>query len=587
MKFARLGLSIWIVFAALTSLLLLTDARGQTLPNSFYVETDLSSVATCTGTFNTTADQAPRPTEMTMFLNPTNPVASVQTPIVWTQFRGERQLFGYRPTFNPNRVNFATNGRPVIRDRAMNLQVLQDNGNWQRISLFEAAKESLRRQGLISASAPWKSVYDKVYFTDPTQLFDTGAQTEERVVFDDNCNAYTILNANYSSLGNAFLLHSPDGGHSWAAYLIPNTANTLYTVTMETPAYGHKLHAPPALVINEKYDPADASGAFPAYAHKAWLVYPQKNTDGSVSLVGPFLISDHTLCCGSHSGFENQVVSYQDHIHIVYPGDVAQVDPISGHRGTPQYAVTFSRSQQQFINNPVPLGVGLVGPTYQTWNAANQMPDAHCQTALALDGQGYLHAVVAGHGSRMIYLKSSAPDSVAAWSRPEIFTLQPANSSDFVDEYSYASLVIDYAGQPNVLARWSGSGYVFRLVYMVRSATTGWKPQQVLLDPGRAYYGVWYHKMSIDPWGRLFINYSYYPGNLFSDEAQTFGNQYGFRLTIPIPQTGPACVPTTSTDPAPSYCEYVGYEDVSPSILMSRASAQSFELATTSTFFKF
>jgi hypothetical protein len=497
---------------------------------------------------------------------------TIPTPIVWNQFRGEHQLFGYNPAFEPNPVGFAWNGRPLIRDRALNLQVLLDNGNWQRISLFEAAKESLRRQGFQTASwGPMTPNFD---------LFESGPVADERVVFDDMCNAYTILNANNSTLGNAFLLHSADGGHSWAAHLVPNT-NAL-NVKMEVPAYGHLLHAPPALIINEKYDPGSTS----SIAHHAWLVLPEKQANGSLALAGPYLISDKTLCCGNHSGFENQAVSFQDHVHIAYPGDTGVTDPITQHTGTPQYVVTFSRSAKQFINTPQLLGVGLVGPANSPWTTQRSQPDEHNQIALALDAQGYIHAVLAGHQSRMIYRKSTNPDNTSSWTAPEIFTLQPASSSsaDLVDQYTYPSLVVDPAGQPNVVARWAGSGYVFRLVYMVKSAATHtWKAQQVLLDPGRPYYGVWNHKLSVDPWARLFISYSYRPGNLFSDEFDAFAKQYGFTLS-PNPKT---CVPTPSTSASPSYCEPYGLEAVNPSILISRPYHEAFGLATTEAFFEF
>ncbi len=303
---------------------------------------------------------------------------------------------------------------------------------------------------------------------------------------------------------------------------------------------------------------------------------------------GPFLISDHTLCCGSHSGFEAQAVSYGDHIHIAYPGDSAAADPITHRLGTPEFIRTFSRQQQRFINDPEFIGTGLLGPQNQAADAAHDAPDSHSQTALAVDESEFIHVVMGGHGSRLVYRKSLKPDDSKQWSTPEVFSLQPkaGDHNDYADEYTYPSLVLDGDGQPHVLARWSGDAYTFRLIYTMRVNRTGtWSVQQVLLDPGRAFYGVWYHKLAIDPWGRLFVSYSYYPDNLFSDEAQVLASQYG--LALRIDPTPPPCVPTRLKDPKPNYCHYLGYSDLGGGILIRRPGDPRFVLASTPEFFRF
>jgi hypothetical protein len=543
-----------------------------------FVETELRSVDTCSGDFKSAAAAAVK--ARVQFGD--SLAKAAPTPIVWSQFRGERELYGYAPSFSPNRVSFATNGRPIVRDRHLNLQILMNDGRWLRISLQKVLSESLQQQGIISAADSWRPKYE------PDKLFDSGPHTEERVAFDDRCRAYTVVNANYSSLGRSFLLFSKDGGHSWAAIAIPQTNHPRYTVSLEAPVNGTALHSSPALLVAEKTDPVAADGSYPSDAHQAWLLFPVVSSTGAASLAGPFLISDRTICCGNHSGFEAQAVSYGDHIHIGFPGDRAAPDPLTHRLGTPQYVVTFSRPLRRFINGPIFIGTGMLGPEHDAPYPARDQPDSHSQTAMAIDRSGFIHVIIGGHGSRLLYRRSVRADDISDWSEPEVFSLRPKpeDKRDFVDEYTYPSLILDQEGQPNVLARWSGQGYTFRLIYTYRSnRTRTWTPQQVLLDPGRAYYGVWYQKMSSDPWGRLFISYSYYPDNLFSDEAALLSSQYGFALRIQ--PSAQACVPTRSNDPNANYCHYLGYEDIGGAILMRRSGDVRFQLATTREFFDF
>jgi hypothetical protein len=547
-------------------------------PISPYVETPIQSNDMCSGNFKTRAQYSMAAKQQF----PDTLAMTVTTPIVWNHFRGEREIFGYEPAFTPGRISFATNGRPLIRDRDLNLQALMDDGHWMSVSLLEVVRQSLQRQRLISAASPWVPKHGA------QKPFDSGPQTDERVVFDNSCRAYTIVNASDSSLGQAFLLYSNDGGHSWAAFSIPGTSHPLYTVSIEAPVDGRPLRASPALIVAQRYEPPAPNGIYPNDAHKAWLLFPIVSSNHSLKFSGPFLISDHTLCCGSHSGFEAQAVSYDDHIYVVYPGDHAVNDPIENRLGTPQYIRMFSRSSGHFEGDPEFIGVGLVGPRNQARAPANDLPDSHSQTALAIDRAGFIHLVIGGHGSRMLYRQSLHSDDDKHWTNPEIFTLQPRDEdkNDYVDEYTYPSLILDSTGQPHVLARWSGESYTFRLIYMTRSNATGrWSVQRILLDPGRAYYGVWYHKMTIDPWDRLFIDYSYYPDNLFADEAAELAKRSGLELRVE--PSKPVCVPTDLTAVNPNYCHYLGYQDIGGAVLVRRSAKTAFALATTVNFLEF
>lgn len=544
--------------------------------NAVYVETTLAQNETCTTRVNWDAPKVTHSPELN--------VSVLNTPIRWDHFRSERQQFGYNPSFAPGPVSFAGNGRPMIRDRNLNLQVLMDDGHWKVVSLLDAAKESLRRQGYDwgpSTLSYWSSL----------PIFGSGPGTEERVVFDQNCNAYTVVNAFRSSLGFAFLLHSFDAGHSWAAYPLKGW-DTDGTINMEVPSRAQAgLEHPPALLFHQNYD-------YPGSPRKLVLMFPEKTSDGTLNLHGPYTVAEHTICCGGTSGHENQAVSGGDLIHIAYPGDSPMTDLVSGRIGTPQYIVSFSRSNGT-MTSPVLIGIGFDEPAGSDKNdpvngyTAITVVDEHNQPVLAIDSEGYLHTIIGGHGAAMYYRKSLFPNSITqGWSTPEYVGVRPNDASDpsdpsdpWADNYSYPSLMLDVYNQPHVLARWSGQGYNFRLIYTVRSNSGAWWPQRVLLDPGRRYYGNWYHKLAMDPWGRIFVSYSYYPSNLFADEAIEFGKIWGFNLV----KDDPTCQSFNVTDLPPSnYCSYSGYTDVSPGNLMSLGTPTSnFELTTTDTFFKF
>ncbi len=350
------------------------------------------------------------------------------------------------------------------------------------------------------------------------------------------------------------------------------------------------LDAPPVMLLHQRYYVAPTANDPVGSLNDMAMVVADKGADGTLSLSSQ-MISTNTTCCVGHSGYENPVVARGDLIHVAYAGDATMVSPadydngsspalrLANRIGMPQYVTTFSRSQRQVVTPQVLVGIGFGSPS-----AAAAFPgvDDHNQPTLAVDSAGYIHVLVGGHGGSLDYVRSTRPGRADLWSPLEYIGM----AGDYQDAYSYPSLMIDGNDRPVVLARAENLGYRFKLVYITTNGSGDWLPEQVLLHPGRVFYGVWYHKLSMDPAGRVFASYSYTPGNLFADEAADFAAVWGLTLT----RSDPACpewnLRDNQTDGKP-YCEYLGYGDVSPGVLMRSLDGSGFELVTTDTFSKF
>jgi hypothetical protein len=181
----------------------------------------------------------------------------------------------------------------------------------------------------------------------------------------------------------------------------------------------------------------------------------------------------------------------------------------------------------------------------------------------------------------MYYLKSTQPNETISWSSAQQIGVHASASAPNSDQYTYVSLLTD-GYSPIVVARFSGDGYSFKLATLTGNGSGGWGEQQIVLDPGRIFYGHWYQRLSIDPWGRLFLNYLYYPDSLFSDEAAVLNNAFGYSLT---PASG--CVATTRAGPNANYCHYDGYGTLTNGVMMSPGLGRAFQLAGTKAFFQF
>ncbi len=485
--------------------------------------------------------------------------------------RNHEDLYGYTPKFGPGIVSFSAMGQPLIVDRSFNMQYTAADGTWKKINIVDIARESFKKQGI-----KWDPA--KAGAFGPTALY-AHPYADMRVIYDTGCNAYIALNASRSSLNSSVLLHSFDGGHSWAAYKIPGSTGFNIGPSPEVSMSQHsmKLAQAPAIMLVDAYQ----NGALK-------VVIPIKNADKTLGFSGPFTITSNAFALVPQAGNDTYMTSNGDNLHVVFSQEEYKLDPISGRHGVAQYAATLSRSSGEIISGPTLIGVG-VGPADIDIQNPNNKPDSHSQPAIAQDSKGYLHIVIGGHGAPIYYRKSTNPNDTSSWGPIEVPGEKPTTANPAADQYTYPSLVIGANDAPMIVARWTGLRYIFRLVSLQRTTSGIWN-QKVILDPGRAFYGNWYHKLSIDTWGRVFINNSYYAGNLFDEEVSAFANTYGITFS------GARRASTTDSRPclpAPisatvdrHYCNYdVSMNRINEEVLMMKANG-NFDFLTTEKAFK-
>lgn len=408
----------------------------------------------------------------------------VQTPIVHQQyFRGERELFGYNPKFSPNTVSFDNYNVPFIRSSLENgkdainktdganggvVQTLDASGNWLKLDFTDD----------IRAKYPtWNGVYS------------AGTFTEERVVFDEAGDAYMLVNHTRSSnLGRTLLLHSTDKARSWQVYQLPVTGFG-HSATFEVPDNQSRMTGPPTIITA-------------AYAgNQLQVIKPTKGANGVLTLGSAKSISsDAGQQIGAiQAGGGNATATVGNLTHVVYPSMTA----VAGVEGTPQYAVTYNRTTGQ-VSSPVLLGVNGRGN-----------PDGHNKPAIAVDSQGYIHAILGHHHGLFQYTRSLVPNSTTGgWTTP----VDIGSSNNPLRGYTYVSMAIDKEDTIHIVGRFSDDNYRFDLDYLRKEADSDWENRGHLVRPFRSFYSTWDQQLTVDDLGRLFLRYSYY-GDQFDFEG--------------------------------------------------------------------
>jgi hypothetical protein len=448
-------------------------------------------------------------------------------------FKGERELFGYSPFFKPNVITFDLNNRPYIRNHHV-IQTLQ-GGRWVETDWYKAAKRLLPTWG---------------------HAADTGSFTDERVVFDKDGCAYTLVNDyRYEPPLASRLLFSCDysanpTSPTWKAYELATGG-----ARIEFNDSRNLLEYPPVILVYNKYDKSDKTVLS--------IIVLEKTPQNTLVVNKPVLISENSLLGDSHSGAGNSVVSVGDKVHVVWAGSEA----ILGHIGTPQYAVTYSRSSKQ-LSAPVLLGFG----------GKDNKPDGHCAPNITVDSQGYLHVILGPRSSKLLHIRSLEPNSTTSGWTEAIDVGGPA-LPEWDNYYTYVALCCDKKDTLHIVAsHWGtykcldgGGTQKIVLTYLRKQKDKPWDAPKALVVPYHLSYSIFYHRLNIDRKGRLFLSYMYYADCMTADEMAAY------RAKWPNEK-----IEVVRTEDSRYYCS--GLRPHDPCILMSDDGGDTWRLATTKDF---
>lgn len=400
----------------------------------------------------------------------------------------ERELFGYSPRFFVNSPCFDVNNRPYIRAE-YEVQTLNNEGKWVGYDL----------KTVVKARYPnWNERW--IYF---------GPNSEDRIVFDDDNDAYLIIQPDVYSDINVIdpilLLYSRDQCRTWQSYVLPPQTGSARLQFRDT---FNDMSRPPAIVVRTE---RTSGGQY------IDLITPIKNSNGTLTIptavnlnAGPG--DQYASCLGgglnSDKGAANLSVTKGNYVHIVYPGRYQ----VNNEPGTPQYIVTYS-----YITNSV-IARCYLG------SAGRGEPDSHNWPGITLDSQGYLHVILGAHGMAsgqcFKYTRSISPNSISSG----MTTPQNLESG-----FTYVSLVCDRNDTLQLVARhhWDP---VQCIKHQRKPYNQAWTSRVPLVIPWNDVWpddGPYMHpsaNLNIDRKNRLFLYYSTF--RFFERPAQVTAYNY-------------------------------------------------------------
>ena len=436
-------------------------------------------------------------------------------------YQGERELFGYSPQFNPGTVSFGPENTPYLigpGNKAI-IQTLDKNGKWINLDFGKDIKRKFPQ---------WNG------------YIRTDAFGNTRITFDADGDAYLYAATGRSNLGKALLLYSKDKCRNWQVYKLPYLENGRLEVN---DTFNLKKYPPPILFYSIRNCPKG----------EMCMILPEKNADGTLKFSKPVIIAKDSATCPAHSGDGNFCVSVGDKVHFVWTTDKSKTG-----KGNSHYARTYDRLTGKLST------ICYIGNS----NEYNDRTDNHCQPIITVDSKGYLHVILGTHHALSKYTSSLQPNSIEGWTEPQKFGVPKKKKRE--GSYTYPSINCDKSDNIHVVSRWAGYSYYFTLVYNKRTPDGKWQKQQLLVIPFCNMYGCWYHKVSIDHLGKLFVYYINYRNQINSKTVAVYNKKWPEdKLNL------------NSTKKSVWYKEMKPH---APAILMSEDSGKRWFLATTPDF---
>lgn len=402
-----------------------------------------------------------------------------EMPIVLRPGFHELAQFGYSPDYTVNVPAFDSLNRPYILSRTSDvhetrfIHTIRD-GVWVEIDLLSALSEQVPGFHRTVRGAGWYG---------------------GRVVFDADDDMYIPLKVQLADGAQTnVLMYSTDYGDSFQVYPLPDgDFNIEHWV-------GHnEMRRPPLITV---YWLRESHPATYGSYNDMYVIQPLKSGEGLV-FQEPVYVTGNALTHARHSGHASFAVSAGDKAFFVW---AEATDPSVHVPGAPTYVATYDA-----VTN-------TLGERHLLAYAA-PANDGHNTPGIAIDSEGYLHVISGSHGREFYYMRSLAPYTAdAGWTEPEPTLITGFREGDRErGRQTYLSFVIDADDTLHTVFRqwrqgvdpyFTGSMYG-ALSYQYRPANGPWSDATLLVVPPVPTYSVFYHKLSMDRNGRLYLTYSF------------------------------------------------------------------------------
>jgi len=417
-----------------------------------------------------------------------SPVArKLDLPIALRPYEHESWQFGYAPDFEPNEVYFDLRNSPIMRERTANKYLstgvqVWEGDRWVQRSFMDAIK---------AAYPTYRGMYGAAGFL--------GA----KVAFDGDNWAYTMLRINIEGGNRILLLVTPDAGRSWQIHEVPGAAFDIEQFT------GHNaLKQPPPILSYVFTKPHPAT--FAAY-HDLFLYLPKK-VDGKVVLGEPIKVAENCVGSCQHSGGPASTATRDGRTHIVW-GEIAPDDAA----GVPTYVATYDQATGK-VSEKVLLGY------------APPVNDVHNVPAIAQDSQGFIHVILGSHGEPFQYVRSLKPNDASAFTEAETVLsagyVDDKTDADGSGRQTYCSLVcgpddslyIAYRQWRRNVDKFHPDQIYAALSVQRKPKDRPWGPAQPIVVPPVPGYSIYYHKLTIDRRGGLYLSYNHWTNHTYQQD---------------------------------------------------------------------
>ncbi len=404
-------------------------------------------------------------------------------PLVLKPYQHENEQFGYLPDYPvENQVYFDSQNRPWVRTGS-GISTLRD-GVWIATQLGAGSVTGL--------DLPPRH---------------TLAMASSKVAFDRQGDVYLL-----GSRGRQVaLLHSRDKGKTFAAYVLPGREGTGSTWDLEVFTGHNGGEEPPAILRYTRTDADHDPRLRWRSVNDLELFWPRK-VDGRIEIGDAVLLSQQCIGLSVHSGIPASVVTRDQRAHVVW-GEAS--DPKTPVPGVPTYVASYDRTR------------GLLGPAALVAYGppAN---DVHNTPSITMDSRGYLHVLAGTHGQPFPYAQSRQPnDAHCGWTEPvpagDATGLAPGGPGAAAADptklmrQTYIGLVCGPDDTLHLACRlWKQGQEPFpaasygTLAYVRKPAGKPWETPRVLIVPPFSEYSVYYHRLTLDRGGRLYLSYDYY-----------------------------------------------------------------------------